>query len=140
MNRLIREVKAFFESYEIMNSMFDRKGIRVEIFEANSKNVLQVKIIENPTKGPLKLRALRNMFCDIKVEGNIVKMNFKYRESKFSKEFIEAVKSIRKNDYVIKTLGNQVMITIIDPRPSEISAIFIKLEPFCRKFDDGDKI
>jgi len=132
--RLIQEVKEFFEGYEVMNSMFDKKGIRVEIFEATSRSILQVKIIEQPLKGSSKQRSERNMFCDVKVEKNMVKMQFKYKETKLDKEFTDAVKAIKKSDYVVKTLGNQLSLTIIDPRAEEVSKVFAALEPYCRKY------
>lgn len=132
--KLLKEVKEFFESYEVMNTMFDRKGIYVDIFESSTKNILQVKIIEAPLKGNHRTRAVRNMFCDVKVERNMIKMIFKYKEVKTSKEFTDAIKSIKKNDYVIKLIGNQLSITIVEPRIEEVSKIFSILESHCRRF------
>lgn len=132
---LIKEVKEFFESYKVMNTIFDKEGIKVEIFESIKKSLLQVKIIENPVSGPMRVRSQKNMFCDIKVENNIIKMNFKYKETKLKQDFIDTVNSIKRNDYVIKVIGNMVTITVIDPRVEEISKIFMLLEPHCKKFE-----
>lgn len=132
--RLIKEVREFFEGYEVLNTMFDKKEIRVEIFEAVSKKILQVRIIEiNDNRNP-KFKPYSNMFCDIKVESNMVKMKFKYRESKIDEEFLSVVRSVKKSDYVIKILGNQLSVQIIEPRIEEISNIFTKFEKYCRKF------
>lgn len=133
--RLIREVREFFESYELMNVMFDQKGVDVNIFEATSRNVLQIKIIESPLKGTARQKAQRNMFYDAKVEKNMIKMTFKYKGTKMSDEFIDKIKSIKKNDYTIKIVGNQISLTIIDPRITEISKIFAALEPYCKRFN-----
>src|SRR6185312_12237662 len=132
--KLIEEVKDFFNSYEIMNIMFDKKGIRLDIFEASNKRILQVKIIESPLRGTAKQRSQRNMFCDIKIERNLIKMTFKYKEMKLEEVFIDAVKSIKKNDYEIKSVENQLSISIIEPRIEEIAKIFTLLEPYCRRF------
>lgn len=133
--KLISDTRDFFESYELINMMFDQKGVNVDIFEALSRDVLQVKIIESPLKGTGRQRAQRNMFYDAKVEKNMIKMTFKYKESKLSDEFMSKVKSVKKNDYTIKIVGNQLSITIIEPRITEISKIFTVLEPYCKRFN-----
>lgn len=128
---LIKEMREFFESYELVNELTEVSNIKVEIFEAVSKNILQVKVIESKK---LIRRIDKNMFCDVKVEKNTIKMNFKYKEMKFSKEFLDVVKSIKKNDYTLKAIGNQLTIVIIEPRLDEVSKIFTLLEPYCKRF------
>lgn len=132
--RLIKEVKDFFESYKVMNTLIDVRDIDISIFEAVSRNVLQIKITERNLKRVFRREPSKNMFCDVKVEGNIVTMLFKYKEAKLSKEFLSIVKSIKKNDYIIHMLGNQLKIIIVDPRIEEIIKVFQVLEPHCRKF------
>lgn len=134
--KLIQEAKEFFESYELANVMFDEKSIIVSIFEATSRSVLQVKITEKTGKNFISRSVETNMFCDIKIDRSIVKMNFKYKETKISKEFVDVINSLKKNDYVIKYIGNIAYITIIDPRVEEIVKIFMELEPHCKRYSN----
>jgi hypothetical protein len=135
MGRILKEIKGLFESYEVMNEMVDKKGIRVEIFEAANKNLLQVRVIERQTYGSKRAADQRNMFCDVKVEGTLVKMVFKFE--KVTNEIMKLIKSLVKHDYIIKNIGNQVSITVIEPRLDEVQKLFTALEPHCRRFKDN---
>lgn len=128
--KTITEVRGFFESYEVANELTDKKGIRVEFFESSNKSLLQVKVIEKPQRR--SKTDTTNLFCDVKVQGTLVKMVFKFRE--VDKNLIRVIKTVVKNDYVVKPIGNQVSISIIDPNISEIQKVFTVLEPYCRRF------
>jgi hypothetical protein len=132
---MLKEIKTFFESYEVMNEIVDKQGIRVEIFEATSKNILQVKVIERPISGSKRDRDQRNMFCDVKVEGTCVKMIFKFE--KVTNDIMKLIKSLVKHDYIVKSIGNQVSISVIEPRLDEIQKLFTSLEPYCRRFKEN---
>lgn len=132
--KLKEEVKDFFISYEVANTIFDKKNIKVEIFEAKSRNVLQVRLMEVGRSSNFSRSLTNNMFCDVKVEGIKITMMFKCAYPKMQKKFNELVNKLKKSDYKINFFGNQVNISIIDPRLDEISNLFVELEPYCRKF------
>lgn len=132
MGKTLNDIKSMFESYEVMNEIVDKKGIRVEIFEGTSKNILQVKVIERCLTGSARDRDQRNMFCDVKVDGTCVKMV--YRFEKVTPEILKLIKSLVKNDWIVKNLGNQISISVIEPRLDEVQKLFTALEPYCRRF------
>ncbi|MNM09778.1 hypothetical protein D3C76_03300 [compost metagenome] len=128
------QIKGFFESYEVINELSDKKGIRVEIFESSNRDLIQVKLIEKALTNINGVgKGSTNLFFDVKVEGSIVKMFFKF--SKIAdNDLKKVIKAVIKSEYSIKLIGNQLTISAIDPRVSEVKKIFMELEPYCRRF------
>lgn len=133
--KISTQIKDFFESYEVVNELSDKKGINVEIFESGNKDLLQVKLVEKALKQVNGVgKGSTYMFCDVKVTGSILTMIFKFNKS-IDENLKKVIKSVVKNDYTVRTIGNQLNLYVIDPRISEVKHIFMTLEPYCRRFE-----
>jgi lysyl-tRNA synthetase class II len=137
MKRVMNEFKTFFESYEVTNALMDIKNIKVHIFEAKSKPLLNIRMVEvqiNPHIIGNK-RVEKNTFADIKIEGNKVTMMFKVVD--VNSELKNTVSKAAKNDHAIKFVGNHLTVIATNPVVDEISKLFMAIEPYCRKYKSG---
>lgn len=114
-----------------MNELLDDNGVKVNIFEAKSKSILQVKVFEKVIVKKRRSLDRENLFCDIKVNGGLVRFEFKI--DSVSREMKIDFKNFEKKGYNVKNLGKRIIIFVVEPNYEELSNVFTVMEGYCRK-------
>ena len=122
--RLIQEIKDFFESYELAHQLMSdgKKYLSVNI-STSKKGVVIIRVIEKIS------HRKENLMCDARIDGNRFSMTFRLKYP--SKMINNKIGEIVLPHYNVTYLGTQLKIDILNPSIKDVKKTFIALEKFC---------